>query len=61
MRGGDYGGRFSDNYDGRYGRPSGLIAGRGEAPAKLHHAAGHDLRDASVVSETDREVTFSAK
>ena len=32
LRGDNYGGRFSDNYDGRYARPSGLIAGRGEAP-----------------------------
>ncbi len=32
LGGGDYGGRFSGNYDGRYARPSGLIAGRGEAP-----------------------------
>jgi len=34
VRGDNYGGRFSDNYDGRYARPSGLIAGRGEAPTE---------------------------
>jgi hypothetical protein len=34
VRGDNYGGRFSDNYDGRYARPSGMIAGRGEAPTE---------------------------
>ena len=32
LRGDDYDGRLSDNYDGRYARPSGPLAGRGEAP-----------------------------
>ena len=32
VRGDDYDGRLSDNYDGRYARPSGPLAGRGEAP-----------------------------
>jgi hypothetical protein len=32
MRGGDYGSRFSDNYDGRYGRPSGPISREGRSP-----------------------------
>ncbi|MER8608922.1 ATP-binding protein, partial [Mesorhizobium sp. M1233] len=32
MRGDNYGGRFSDDYDGRWGRPSGPVVGRGEAP-----------------------------
>ena len=32
LRGDDYDGRLSDNYDGRDARPSGPLAGRGEAP-----------------------------
>lgn len=34
MRGDNYPGRLSDNYDGRYARPSGPHAGRGEAPTE---------------------------
>ncbi|TIV48940.1 MAG: LysR family transcriptional regulator [Mesorhizobium sp.] len=34
LRGGNYGGRFSDDYDGRWDRPSGPVAGRGGAPTR---------------------------
>ncbi|BAV52590.1 Hypothetical protein MLTONO_p0120 (plasmid) [Mesorhizobium loti] len=32
VRGDNYGGRFSDDYDGRWDRPSGPVVGRGGAP-----------------------------